>query len=253
MLCGSWFDPETPPEGLCVPCTVGDGGIDPTLWAGKVLEASHLLFLASGRQFPGLCEDHVNPCEETPVGSAAVTWRSGWPTFGAIASGLGGCGCSGAGTCTLGAVVLPRGPVRSVDTITIAGAELDPSAYALWNGRFVVRTDGARWPCSQSSEWSIDYTYGDVPDPAGVSVAAALACELAAACTPGATCHLPERLRTLTTEGTTIDIADPMEFLRDGRFGFYLVDLWLAQVNPAKIDRAAKVINVDLLGDSFRY
>lgn len=251
MLCGPWLDLEALPEGLCSTCTADDFGEG--VLAAKILEASHLLYMASGRQFPGLCEDHVNPCEENPIGSAAVTWHGGWPTFGAVFRAFGGCGCGAGGTCTRGAIVLPRGPVRSVDKITIDGADLASSAYTLWNGRWVVRTDGAAWPCSQSPGWQVEYTYGDVPDIAGLGACFTFACELARACTPGASCVLPERLRTLTTEGTVIDVADPMEFLREGRFGFYPVDLWLSQVNPAKIDRPAKVINVDLLGDSFRY
>lgn len=258
MLCGPWIvlAEEAPyfPATLCSSCVIaGDGPITPALLQAKIFEASYLGWMASGRQFGGICTDRIDPCEDSPVTSAAVTWRNNWPTFEAFTgtpSG-GGCGCGGTGSCVGGAVTFPYVPVRSIEAVTIDGDVLAPSAYTLWNGRWLVRNDGHGWPCSQSPAWSIDYTWGNVPDLAGLGAVLAMACEMAKACTDQA-CALPSRIRTLTTEGTTIDVADPLEFLEQGRFGFYPMDLWLSQVNPAGIDRAAKVINVDLLGDTIR-
>jgi hypothetical protein len=62
------------------------------------------------------------------------------------------CGCgqgSGCGCGQMPVVELP-GPVGGIVSVTIDGAELDPSAYRVDNGRLLVRQDGGVWPTHQN-------------------------------------------------------------------------------------------------------
>jgi hypothetical protein len=57
-----------------------------------------------------------------------------------------------------------------------------------------------------------------------------------------ADCVLPQRLRSISREGVSLDFADPLLFLdQGGRVGIYEVDLWLQSVNPGKLMRRSTV------------
>lgn len=253
-LCSPWLDLDTDDVALCR-CSVDD--FEDGLLAAKIVEASHLLYYATGERFPGICTDTIRPCAAGCGGVQYLAYGRG----GSRPIGVDECGCRGLGGtgCTATGVALPRRPVLSVDEVRIDGQVVDPSTYRLAD-RHVLMRQGAGWPCSQDlarpdtdeRTFAIDYTYGGRPDPAGLAATAALACELARACTPGAECRLPERLQSLTREGVTMTVLDPFDFLDQSRFGLYEVDAWIAGLDRARGQRAGRVISPGTLGPHHR-
>lgn len=255
MLCSPWLDLEALPTGLCMPCTVED--FAEGVLAGKILEASHLLYLASGQQFPGICCATIRPCLGCGGGQFLAYAGGGSRQITSCSchgyEGAGGIGCTAAG------VVLPGGPIREITEVLLNGTALDPSGYRLADGNVLMRV-GSSWPChqrmdletSEDGTWSVEYEYGADPGPAGWGAVAALACELANACTEGRECRLPDRLQSLSREGVTMTILDPFDFLDNARFGLREVDQWLALVNPKGIDRPGKWFSTATIGNLHR-
>lgn len=246
MLCAAWLDVDD--EGAEVYlCGATAEDFATGVLAQKALEASHLLYMASGRQFPGICSDTIRPCMGGAVQYLAYAGGGSRP--------INGCGCSMGRGCTAGGVVLPFQPAVEVTEVKVNGVVLGADQYRLVDSRVLMRVGGG-WPCSQRLDladtedgtWSVTYDYGQLPDPAGLGAVGWLAVQLARACTDDMECDLPDRLQTITREGLTMTILDPFDFLEARRFGHTSTDWWLSQVNPASIDRPAKVLNVDLLG-----
>lgn len=267
ILCGTWLDltgddPEDA-QWLCSGCTVEN------LTGAVVAVASSLLYMASGRQFPGLCEDKVRPCIGTgpcqylayPDGYA----RAARPVT--VAQGgswvpLTVCGCGGDQVCTSGALRLPQRPVQTVVQVRVDGEVLDASEYRLANQGDLLRVDGS-WPCSQDlaladtepGTWSVTYRYGTRPDPGGLWAVGALACEIARACNDDDECRLPKRIQEVVREGVRTVVLDPFDFLGgEGptRFGLWETDSWLDVVNPLGAQRPASVLHPSLLGEQSR-
>lgn len=74
-----------------------------------------------------------------------------------------------------------------------------------------------------------------------------LSCELKRSIERDRECRLPKRLTSITREGLSQVILDPFGFFDKNGFGLYETDSFVNSVNPAHIDREAKVLNVDLL------
>lgn len=191
--------------------------------------ASEILYILSGRQFPGTCEATVRPC--------------------------GPCGCHDRCSCRPSQIVLEPQPAVAVTQVLIDGEILPETEYRLDPGSRLVRLNGETWPCCQdlslpSTEeetYEIEFTYGQVPPVAGKRAAEILACELAKSCTPGTECRLPARVTSITRQGVSMALLDPQDFLNDGRTGLYDIDLFLRAVNPDQLVEAARVINPDRL------
>lgn len=212
--------------------------------------ASSILYVLSGRQFPGVCEETIRPCAlrtDAPrhrrFGWGVWEWQPLW----------WGCGCRSNDRCACGSLsqIELRTPVASVDEVLVDGVELDPSAYRVDDWRWLVRVDGGAWPCCQRLEldstepdtFEVTYNWGTAPSPGGDRSAAALACELVKAWSPetAGECRLPQRVRQLVRQGVTIAIDNPTDVFNEGLTGISEVDLWLRSVNP-KTDRAGAVI-----------
>lgn len=142
-----------------------------------------------------------------------------------------GCGCSSVEEIGL------AGPVDSIISVTVDGVVLDASAYRVDNRRWLVRTDGGKWPTCQDlskspnevGTWEVAYRWGtDVPI-GGRMAASVLSCEMAKA-SLGRDCSLPQRIQSVTREGVSIAILDTFEGLEAGRTGIWLVDSWVASV-----------------------
>lgn len=250
-VCTPWIDVTDEADALFLCCDTTD--MDADLLASAALQATALLYIASGRQFPGHCTETVRPC----VGCGAVQF---------LAYGHGGfrpitaCGCDGEGLggigCTAHGIALPGHPVVHVDEVKIDGTVLDPSAYRLADGYVVMRV-GAAWPCSQDlaledteeGTWSITYTYGTTPDVAGLAAVGALTCQIAAACTPGDTCDLPEAVQSLVREGVTMEFDDLTGTVGETGWGIRAVDRWLGVVNPNRLDRPGKMFSTGTIGN----
>lgn len=258
MTCSPWFDPSDPDQvAAFMPCCDPDG-VSPALLEVKVAEASHLLNLAVGGMWPGRCEDTIRPCGAC----CGVQWLAYTAAGGARPlpltpqGGFCGCGCGGLGGtgCTATGIRLPRQPVLAVDEVKIDGQVVDPAEYRLSNG-VLLRSDGSGWPTWQDlgrpdtdpRTFSIRYSWGGWPPLAGKIAAGALACELVKACT-GGPCRLPERVQSITREGVTMTMLDPMEYLVDGRLGLPAADRFIALTRSASARRSGRVLNPDMLG-----
>lgn len=230
LTCSPWGDSEDAP---CDPDDFAPGLLDRCLQA-----SSDLLFELTGRRWPGLCTDTIRPVRRCRCWGSSGTRRSSDISEP--------CPCEPAG-----AQPLPGRPVVSISEVKVDGAVLAPSAYRVDNRAELVRTDGGGWYCCQdmtaaasaAGTWQVEYTYGEGPPDGGKLAAGALGCQLATLLTPAKTgeCRLPKRVQTVTRQGVTAVVLDPMTFLEKGRTGLYEVDLFLAAVNRAGIQRAATV------------
>ncbi len=136
------------------------------------------------------------------------------------------------------------GPVHSVARVVLDGA-----ALTTWSlvGDSIYRTDTA-WPSDQDlsrattekGTWAVTYIRGAEPDEAARQAVGELACELIKGW-EGGDCRLPQRVTTITRQGVTVALTDPMDLFDKGRTGIAGVDLWLASVNPANLRRPASV------------
>lgn len=249
LTCEPWADEED----LCGPCA-GEGyeGDLTTAATGMLEAATDLLYQWSGRKYPGICERTVRPCVADRYDGGLRTptdWTRGW----GVCRCLGSCGCPGRREIELGAY-----PVREILEVLVDGEVLDPSQYRLDDQRTLVRlreADGTRpgWPARQDlgledtdeGTWSVRFTWGTEPPPAGVHAAAVLACELAMACHPdeavSGQCRLPKNATSVTREGITM-VLSPSDFLdRNGNTGLYEVDLFLQAANPTRERRRPAV------------
>lgn len=220
---GQWLTSES--LAGCAP-----EGVDVDLVADA---AADLMFALSGYQF-GSATETVRPfgAIETCGHAAAVgdAYSFAWTSHSAW-SRVAACGCAGPSYLRL------VGPVSAVGSVTIDGEALEPDAYVLYDGQWLVRVEGV-WPCCQdltkpSTEdgtWAISYTHG-VPVPAAGQIAAqVLGCELAKAAAGSRDCALMGRVQSVTRDGVSAVVVDSQDFLQRGHTGIAVVDLWLASL-----------------------
>lgn len=219
-------------------------------WDRYLALATDVLWAATGRRWRG-----ANLTAEAVLRAAPPRpGEGGWPYH----RSWGHCACYG-GTGIQGpiwrdgyrahhepaSVRLPHPDVTAVDSVTIDG---DPFTAWRLDGPYLVRTDGRGWPeCHDRS--IVTYRYGKEPPLAGVAACAELAAEIGKAAYDGdtdVTCRLPERTRSVTRQGISIDIIDPQEYLSAGLTGLSSVDLWIRSVNPTGRAQAAQVWSPDL-------
>lgn len=143
---------------------------------------------------------------------------------------------------------LPDWPVTEITSIVDnTNAAVDPSLWELRNGRQLDRLDvhGKRtgWP---RVDFTIGYTYGQSPPVGGVTAAITLGVQIALACVGSKDCRLPKRVTSITRQGVTMAILDPMEFITKGQTGLPDVDLWIASVNPNGARRRPAIWSPDV-------
>jgi len=222
-LCAPWITRAELGSCGCVPAP------DPQTVDEAIAAASEILYRLSGEQYSGLCDVQLRPC-----GSPC---RCDYDT----------CSCNRLPRVFLGY------DVAAVASVDVAGTLLDPEDYLLANG-WLIRTDGAAWPCCQNigaapgepDTFTVTGTAGAEPTVLAVRAVTALATELVRACTPGTSCSLPDRVTSIVRQGVAITLLDPFEFLSAGRTGLYLVDLFLAAANPAGARRRSRAWSPDL-------
>jgi hypothetical protein len=223
--------------------------------------AIRVIWAATGRQF-GLCPVTVRPCwvpqeplyQAFPVGYYGEGYWSlqGVSGGGVVVLANGSCACSSGCACSPPQVALP-GPVDSIMSVIIDGVPLGPAAYRLDLGTYLVRTDGGSWPAPQNlaanagatSTWTVSYLQG-VAVPADLQDAAGLyACQIGKAI-QGGNCQLPNRVRSVTRQGVSIDFIQEDDFLEKGRTGYDLVDSILATYNPHGLTQRPRFLSPDL-------
>jgi hypothetical protein len=219
--------------------------------ARALMQASEILYRLSGSRWPGECEELLRPCGAPSQATLGALWMLPWvplQTSPGVWVNMPGCGCYLADDCgcpPIPQINLGRDDVQSVELVTIGTETLLPEDYRLDHGRWLVRVDGGQWPCCQDlraapgeeGAFAIEIIYGQAPDTGGIRAAAVLASEFVKACLGDGSCRLPTRVQTITRQGVTMALIDPLEFLTNGRTGLYEVDLWLAAVNPEGLRR----------------
>lgn len=242
---------------LCSPCDDYAAGFDSGLLDDALQMASDVLYELTGRRWPGECSDTIRPC-----GRGSLT-RWGNTSYAASNRLLHGwCGCGDALVCgcaRLSAIRLPGSPVAAVTQVKIDGDVIPSTRYTVVDHRwllYVPESDSAErrgWPCcqdirladTQDDTFSITYTYGQAPPLGGVRAAASLGCQLALACMPealaGGKCQLPKRVTSITRQGITVAVLDPLTLFADGLTGLTDVDLWVAAMNMGRKRRRAGV------------
>lgn len=265
----------SPCTGVCtpwagagdVPPSMDTSGIDSATLTSALEFASDVLFRLSGRQYSGSCAATIRPSAKTVTVDGGRPIRSGvgyWPWGSGVGwyggpwqgagSAFGWCLCNRSdrtGCYTVPEMPLGAYPVTAVTEVLIDGAVLDPSAYRVDENRWLVRTDGGEWPCCQRVElpptepgtWQVSMNYGLLPDRSGVIAAAVLGYELALAWTPPRAdeCRLPRRVTSITRQGISAVVLDPLAYIDKGRTGLEEVDLFLHAVNPTGASRPATV------------
>ena len=250
-------------EDVAAVCDALDSSGDPSVYDIVALEASEILWAASGRQFSGPCSGVVvRPCVPS-CGCWGWGWGSGfgfsWDSGGWwIAGGGGGVsavqgwlgiggGCYRNGCCgSLSRVKLANYPVTEIEEVKIDGVVIDPSNYRLDQGKYLTYLDDAngnpqRWPACQNlaradtetGTFSVTYTHGVLPPQIGLDAATQLACAIANAY---AECALPAGTERITRQGIQIELGLPIQNRRGelpaGFEGLSLVKIFLATVNP---------------------
>ena len=154
--------------------------------------------------------------------------------------------------------LLLQGPVRKINQVMVDGQSLggwpptNPN-FTLYEGRRLVRnanlTGGiaasSAWPWNQQLQlpltqpgtFAVDYEWGYRVPEGGRLAAVELAINLALAVSGDDDTKLPSRVLSVNTQGLTVAVGDPLIFIREDLTGLPICDMWLNQVNPAKLRR----------------
>lgn len=199
--------------------------------ADAVAIASEVLFHLTGRRWPGVVRDELvrrdGGCQRC---SSWWMWLPGpapWRPYSAD-------------YCQPPGWRLPGYPVLRVVSVAVDGDVLDPAEYRLEDRRRLVRLDGA-WPTGGAM--AVVYEWGGGPGPAGEAAARAYACELAKSMTPSCKdCRLPRRVTTVTRQGVSVAMVDPMNLSERGLVGLAEVDGWITAVRLGDARRRGTVV-----------
>lgn len=214
-LCGAWLTRAD----VCHP----NQEVSPAVVSAAIASATSWLYDATCQQFPGVCTSVVRPT--MPCGHEEA------------------CGCR-AGWRRLDLSPWVTGPVLTVETVTVNGADLgnvDGVDYRLADGRFLVPHEGGGlwpWPAQhlnrldgEDGTWSVTVTHGRTPPPHVVDAAADLARQLIAKCT-GGDCLLPDNATSITRDGVTVQLNVPT----GGKTGLPTIDS-IVEMYPCKRTR----------------
>lgn len=176
--------------------------------------ASEIMFMLSGQQWPGVCQDDLRPC---------------------CGHSFDRCSCSCANILDLGVY-----PITEIVEIKIDGVALNESEYTVWDYRYIRRTGAEGWPSCQDlrlpstevNTFQVTVKYGFAPPQAGATSAAILAGELAMAVLGDEeNCRLPRGLvSSIVRQGVTVAFRNSSTSLNEGYTGLQEIDLWLATI-----------------------
>ena len=246
VTCSAWATLDDIGE----PCSSLSMSAD--LMQNALYTASDVLFNLTGRRWPGVCSDSIRPIAQWRQHDGPPRW---WPSTSSSTSGW--CSCNRSqqyGCATVPEISLPGHPVLSASIVVrIDGVTLDPSQYRLDDHHKLVRIDGEGWPCCQDltaddatdlHTFAVDYDFGLAPPIGGVFAAAELACQMALSRDPvnSGACALPKRITSITRQGETITILDPLHVFDDGKTGIPSIDLWIASERYGAKSRRSAVL-----------
>lgn len=229
-VCGPW---TTGADVLaCCDATIGS---NTALADEAALIASDLLYEMSGLQYPGICEALVRPGGKDNCWVRPSAWGSihGFPRQALIR--------------------LAGYPVREILEVQIDGDILDAADYELRRNRYLARIDGFRWPVRPvdgDDTFTVNYTYGLEPPPAGVNAVVQLACELLRAGCGGGDeddCEFPAGTVRITRQGLTIDTQSlGLWLIGTQRTGMPLVDSFLSVYGSVRKPRRSLLFTPEL-------
>jgi hypothetical protein len=211
VLCNNFVDRS---DLAACGCPDTDGATIDT----AITAASEMMYLKLGQQFPGTCTATVRPCSQP--GAFVSPWP--WPyipwRIGGEWVNTGPCGCNLATDCSCRPyprVNLGRDDIQTIVEVTIDDVALDPGAYRLDQGKYLIRTDGSHWPCCQNlaansgeGTWFVELTYGRPIPQAVKDATAALATEYVRACVGDAKCRLPRKVQNVVKQGVSFVLLD---------------------------------------------
>lgn len=215
-----------------------------------VLMASYVLWALSGRKYTGArrsTEHYLCSRDDLPSNCAWDASDRGWwnPSIGMVSYVPESIGGGYAGGRLGSQFRLRRGPVRKIHSVSVAGEQLASSDYRVAQSR-TLRISGPQASRLCDGGVTVDYTHGVAPPAAGEAAAIELANELIKSWAGSDDCALPERTRSVSRQGISFDMIDPMDFLERGRTGLLKVDLFLAAANPGKANMPARVYSPDV-------
>mgnify|MGYP001569968968 CR=1 FL=1 len=233
-LCDNWILPSE--VFGCAPCSsIVTANQDELIAARAATATSEMLFVLTGRQFPGLCDVTIRPCRSSSCWSVPRTtgyWPVGECTCGA--SSWDACGCGG-----LSQIRLP-GRVRGVIEVRVDGAVIPAADYRVDDWKWLVRLDDLSWPSCQDlsadpltevDTFQVRYVRGTPPPESGVLAAQRYACELYRGLT-GEECRIPQKVTNIVRQGVSMQFIKPAEIgvTANGevKTGIAEVDMFLA-------------------------
>lgn len=217
--------------------------------------ATTVLWGATGRQF-GVCVQRVRPCGRYNSSRQWIWgffWDGGvWYPYIDNTGTWRNCGCGFGCNCEPNCQVYLPGPVSSIIEVNLNGVTIDPTAYRVDNGQWLVRTDGDCWPLMadlnvDSGEGFFEVVYAKgVEVPRSLKVAAGiLACEFAKACT-GSPCRLPGRIAQVARQGVSVNMVSLDNLLENGFTGLPEVDQLIQTYNPNHLPRRMRILTPDI-------
>lgn len=241
-VCGAWATTAD----VCSPCD--DYAFDTALLERGLLAASTILFNLTGWRYPGICRETVRPHDQAACG------RCGWVrnVGGLDAGSRFACGCG-----WLSEIRLGGRPVVRIVTVKVDGVDVPTDEYRVDNYGTLVGLTGAAgrrrvWPTCQRMDlpetdlgtFAVTYDFGVAPPVGGVVAAAALGCQLALAMSPETVgqCRLPKRVTSITRQGVSMAVLDPLTLIQDGMTGLPEVDLWVASDNRGRARRPGSLM-----------
>lgn len=246
VLCGPWATPGDVPAKV----KTDTGLTDDAQWIRPLQLASEILWMLTGRRWLG------EGCEETVTVRSVAQGQGTWP----YSRTWGECPCWGFGSWSgnwlyppieyVGnhirrpiAIRLPRSEAQAVTSVTIGGVAFTDFELAA-NG-WLRRTDGQGWPVC-GDETVITYRFGTPPPMGGVQACVTLGTEIARDMYGLDDCQLPQRVTSISREGVTMTVIDPMQFLDKGHTGLISVDLWITAINPKPRAQRAMIWSPDI-------
>lgn len=229
--------------------------------AGRLLEclrfASDVLYQLTGRQWPGECEHVIRPTADF-----AVTRQGWWPagTAADARGSWGSCSCNRARRtgCYPVSEIKLADRVLEVTEVKVDGEVVPSTEWRLDDHRYLVGLlqpdDSPRvWPCCQRVDlpdtevgtFSVAFKGGGLPPIGGTIAAASLACEIGKAIgvidLEDSPCRLPKRVTSITRQGVSVAVLDPLTLFQEGRTGLAEVDMWVASVQQGRARRRATI------------
>lgn len=240
VLCGPWASPSDVPEKYRERASTNQ-------WLYLLEMAGELLYQLSGHRWLGSGCTAQAEIRSRPTAVGAGQWPF---------QDIGSCGCwrvqpgygyaaayadawffdrSWRGAHPAPVAVLLDPQASSVTSATTAdGVLVPPEAYELTEAGWLQRLDGKGWSgCGASGPTVIEYAKGRVPPTGGVAACVQLAIEFLRSMCGEQGCAIPQNATQITRQGMTISM-DVSAFLKEGRTGVPMVDLWINSVNPAR-------------------